>query len=77
MIHTETKKDTKPITVVQGTQNTKIKAAQKPQIKSTKENAPEKETIVVPNQDNNKDKDADVQQRKTETKSNIPWYLQD
>ena len=77
LIHTDATKDCKPIKVVQGTQNTRIKEAQQPPIKSTQQNAPEKETIMVPKQDNNKDKDADVKQCKTETKSNIPWYLQD
>ena len=76
MIHTDNKKDTKATVVVQGTQNTRIKDAQ-PQVKIVKEDTSEKESLMVPKEETRRDRNVDVKQCKTETKSNVPWYLQD
>ena len=76
LIHTDTKNTNKAPTVVQGTQNAKIKEAQ-PSTQVVKKNEPEKESLVMPNQEINRHRSADVREYKTETKSNVPWYLQD
>ena len=76
MILSDNKNASKAPTVVQGTQNFKAKQAQ-PSNKDVKKNDPEKEALVEPNQDNDRLRNAEVRQCKTETKSNVPWYLQD
>ena len=76
MIHTDVKKDTKATIVVQGTQNTRIKDAQ-PQVKIVKQDISEKENLMVPKEEISRDRNTEIKQCKTETKSNVPWYLQD
>ena len=76
LIHTDNKKDTKATVVVQGTQNTRIKDAQ-PQVKIVKQDISEKESLMVPKEETRRDRNVEVKQCKTETKSNVPWYLQD
>ena len=76
MIVSDNKNASKAPTVVQGTQNFKVKQAQ-PTTKDVIKNDPEKEALVVPKQDNDRLRSAEVRECKTETKSNVPWYLQD
>ena len=76
LIASDNKNASKAPTVVQGTQNFKVKQAE-PSTKDIKKNDPEKEALMVQNQDNDRLRNAEVRQCKTETKSNVPWYLQD
>ena len=76
MLLSDNRNASKAPKVVQGTQNFKVKQAQ-PTTKDVIKNDPEKEALVVPKQDNDRLRNAEVRQCKTETKSNVPWYLQD
>ena len=76
MIASDNKNASKALTVVQGTQNFKVKQAE-PSTKDVIKNDSEKEALMVQNQDNDRLRNAEVRQCKTETKSNVPWYLQD
>ena len=67
--------DAPPAVIVTGTQNTRIKQA--PIKVPSTDRKPEKDALSVPNEATPKPSVSAPAHCKTETKSNIPWYLQD